>query len=140
RGLLALEVAKPVPQVNARLRVEARCRLIEHEQLRVADQAARDQYAALHAARKLQHFAFAALGKTHEIEQLNGALFGLPAVQSVEAGEDLQVFAHAEFLSEVVLLRHDADLLLDGAVVAAVANVMAEDAQAAAADGRCAVD
>ena len=52
RHAALLEPVQPIPQQVARLRVEAGGRLVEEQELRLVDQAARDRQAPLHAARQ----------------------------------------------------------------------------------------
>ena len=76
-----LEPVQPVPEEVARLRVEARRRLVEEQQVRLVDQRPRDRQAPLHAARQRLHLVLRALGELDELEQLVGAAARTPPAE-----------------------------------------------------------
>src|SRR5258705_359837 len=64
----AAKAADPVPQLAARLRVEARGGLVEEQELRPGDECARHREALLLAARELAHPRGALLLEPHQAE------------------------------------------------------------------------
>ena len=75
---VALEIEQALPDHDARLRVEPGGRLVQDHQLRIADQGAREDQAALHAAGELIDAALDPLAELHEIEQRRDAQRDLP--------------------------------------------------------------
>src|SRR6185436_6762823 len=101
--------AEAVPQVVPRLRVEAGRGLVEDDQLRVADEAARDERPPLHTAQEVEDRRVRLLDEVREAEEVVDALRRLGPAEAVEAAEDLEVLADGEVLVEVVALRDHAD-------------------------------
>ena len=104
---LLLEAVEPVPQGVAGLRVEARRRLVEQQQLRLVDEAARDGEPALQAPGERLDPAAGPLAQLHEVEQLVGALADELAGQVEVAPVDEEVVADRQLQVEAVLLGHD---------------------------------
>ena len=99
---------------------------------------ARDRQSPLHAARKRLHFARAALGQLHELEQLLRPLAHLLARQAEVAPVDEEVLVDGELHVERVFLRDDPEARAD--LRAFVHGIHAENAQRAAARRRDAAD
>ena len=74
RHPVPLEPEQPVPQHMPGLRVEARGRLVEEQDLRLVDQRAGDRQPALHAAGQRLDEAVGTVGEVRELEQLVGPL------------------------------------------------------------------
>ena len=107
---LRQELAQAVPDQVPRLRVEARGRLVEDEELGIVDERARERQASLHAARERADADVALAREPGEVEQTRNALASSTSRGKAEvAAVDQQVLAHREVGIEVVHLRHDAD-------------------------------
>ncbi len=109
-----------VPQLTARLRVEARRRLVEEQHLGIADERARDGEALLLSAREL---ADPDVGLFLERHARDGFVRRDPL--AIEAAKQRQRFADRELVRELGLLQRDADPLADVVVLPAPAH--AED-------------
>ena len=73
RHAALLQSIEPIPEQVARLRVEARRRLVEQQERGLVDQRAGDGQASLHPARQRLDLVVRALGQLGELEQLVGA-------------------------------------------------------------------
>src|SRR5437764_3240081 len=93
----------------ARLGIEARCGLVENQQLRIVDQRARKREAPLHPARERAYLRVAARCESREVEQSRNARIERRAVDLEIAAVDAQIFGDGEIRIEIVDLRNDAD-------------------------------
>ena len=112
------------------LRVETGCWFVEHQNLRLVYQTARDSETALHAARELIDFHIALLGELCELEKLFDLLFQEGTRETEVATVDIEVLPGLELAIVVVLLRHHTEV---GANLwAMLVGVFAENGQVAA--------
>ena len=109
RHALLLEPVQAVPEQVPRLRVEARGRLVEQQQVRLVDEAPGDRQAPLHPARERLHLVARALRQLHEVEELVHALPDHRPRQVEVPTVDRQVLADGQLHVQRVLLGHDAD-------------------------------
>jgi hypothetical protein len=130
RHALLLEPEQPLPHQVARLRVEARGRLVEQHHLGLVDQGPGDRQPPFHAARQRLDPAVGPLGQLHEVEQLVGPLPGHLAGDAEEAGVRREVLPDRQLDVEVVELRADTELGADAGAV--VPRVHPQDLQLAA--------
>ena len=91
----------------ARLRIEARRRLVEQHDLGLVDERPRDRQAPLHPARQRLDLVVRALRELDELEQLVGPRAQLLARNAEVAAVDDDVLADGQLHVERVLLRHD---------------------------------
>ncbi len=129
-ALVAGEPCDLLPERRARLRVEARRRLVEKQDPRPVQQRERQVEAPLHAARVAGHAPVGGLGETDALEQLvappRGArAFGMPC----RPGLQPQVLAPGQHRVERDLLERRADRRAHGRALAQ--DVVAGDAGAA---------
>src|SRR5438128_9903817 len=116
-----------VPELAPRLRIDARGRLVEQQELRIGQRAGAEREALLPAAREFARDLLLAAG---EPQPLNGLAGGLRRVfDAVDARDELEVLAHRQVLIEAEALRHVADVQLD--LVGFGADVVAETGAAA---------
>ena len=108
------KAADDVPQLPARLRIEAGRRLVEKQKLRIADQCAGDGQPLLLSAGEI---ANPRLGFLFE-RNLRHRLFRLDSLP-VEAAEERERFADGELFGESCFLQRDADSLPDFIVLLA---------------------
>jgi len=102
-----------VPELPARLRIEAGGRLVEEEQLGIAHHRARQREPLLLSTAQLPHPCMALLAELHQVDHLVHA-----AAARVEAAEQPHGLLHRELLGELRLLELDAEPLAQGALVA----------------------
>ena len=112
-ALLPRELLHLVPHVGARLRVEARGRLVEEEHLRAVQKTERDVELALHAARVRAHEALLRIGEAEPLEQLLRARRHLTPRHAVQVALQLEVLDAGRLGVDAVLLADDADRLPD---------------------------
>src|SRR5690554_1649617 len=113
-----------LPHLAAGLRVEARRELVEHGDLRLADQGERDREALLLPTREVPVLRVELLGET-EAGREGDAVGGV----GVERGEQLEGLAHADLGVQLALLELYADPLTQGRAV--VGGVETQDADLA---------
>src|SRR5262249_13001170 len=111
---LLTERPDDVPELPTRLRVEPGCRLVEEQELRIANQRAGDREALWLAAGELADPCF---GFLFERDAGNGFVGFEPAV--VEAAKQRERLANRELLRQLGFLQRDADTLADVAVLSA---------------------
>src|SRR5206468_2916980 len=107
--------AKPldeIPKLPSRLRVEPRGRLIEEQELRIADERAGHGEPLLLSAGQRAHAAVALLGELHERDDL----VDHPTAR-VETSKQLQGFRDGQLLRELRILKLDAKTLAQRALV-----------------------
>ena len=104
---LALQLPQPLPDQVPGLRVQAGGRLVGDDDLRLVEQGAGDEQAALHAGGELVDLAVALFLEFDELQQLGDPLSGLRAGDVEEMGEDLQVLPHGEVVVQGDLLGDD---------------------------------
>src|SRR6185295_20235663 len=114
------EAADLLPQLAPALRIEPRRRLVEEQDLRVADERAGDRQALLLAARELADAGVALFGQ----RKLGEDGLGIAAA-GVERGEEAHRFADGQLLVELRLLKRDAEPLAQLAL--ALVPAAAED-------------
>src|SRR5262249_7030355 len=102
-------LSQPVPDQVPRLRIEARRRLVEDQQLGIVDERAREREAAFHPSRQRAQARIAPSRKASKFEQRRDADRERPPVYVEIATVYLQVLGDREVRIEVVLLRDDAD-------------------------------
>ncbi len=115
---LRTKTVDQVPQLPARLRVEARRRLVEHEQVRIANEGAGHGEALLLAAGQFTYPRGRFFVQRHPADDL--VRLQAAPVKAAKQGDDLddlQLFGQACFL------ERDADALADGGVVAPPVHV-----------------
>ena len=112
----ALKRRDPLPELEPALRVEARRRLVEEEDLRVARERAGDGQALALAAGELADARVALLLEREVGQQLLGI-----AAARVERAEELERLEDRELLGEPALLERDAEPLAQLPLVAAPA-------------------
>lgn len=114
-----------IPDVPARLGVQAEGRLVEKKDFRVLDQPARDLEAALHAARIFLNQDRSLIGQIDEVE--DGLDPPLPFVffYTIHHGVELEVFATRQFAVQGLFLEDHADAFAD--VVAAFGHIVPGD-------------
>ena len=110
---LAAQPLHRLPYRAARLRVEARRRLVEEEQLGRVDKPARDVRPPPLAAAQLAEGTVENVGKREHPVELGKALFPRPAADAVKGGTGEQVFTDGEPVVEHRPLKDDAHALLD---------------------------
>src|SRR5688572_31138335 len=138
-GLALLgELAQPVPDEQAGLRVEPRSRLVEDDDLGVVQQGAGDEQAPLHTAGELLDRRFGLVGELHEVEKLLSPPEYQLAGKVVVPAVDEQVLLYLELVVEVVLLGDDPDAAFDLPLVPV--NVETGDGELAASRYYGAVD
>ena len=134
----ALQLIQPIPHHVPRLRIEARRRLVEQNQIGLVHERARNRQAPLHAARQRLDLRGGAIGQLDELEQFVRALPG-DVPRNIEVPRiHQQVLANRNFHIEVVLLRDDAEPRLDATGIGARIHV--EHTQLAVARRRRACD
>ena len=138
RDAALLQPEQAIPDHVPGLRVEARRRLVEEQQLGIVDERARDRQTPLHPARERLHLVAGALGELDEVEQLVDLRLQLAAREPEVAAVDEHVLAHRQLRVERVVLRNDAEPGSDAGAVRVW--VETEDAQRPAADRRDAAD
>ncbi len=109
-----------LPRAPARRRVEAGRRLVEEQQLGVADQGKRDVQPPLLTARHPQYTRFGLLRQPHLLDRL----IDVPRPRVVP-GEQLERLAHRELGVHPALLQDDADALAP--LAGRMRGVLAED-------------
>jgi hypothetical protein len=90
---LRQELAQAVPDEMPRLRVEARRRLVEDQELGIVDERARERQAPLHAARQRADADFALARQSREFEEVRNARLEHVARQAEVAAVDQEVLA-----------------------------------------------
>src|SRR6478672_6354179 len=101
-----------VPQLPSRLRIEPRRRLVEEQQLRVADDGAGEREALLLSAAQLPDARLALLTELYDVDHL----VHTPAAL-VEAAEEHHGLLHRQLLGELRLLKLDAEALTERTLV-----------------------
>jgi hypothetical protein len=114
---LIRELAQPVPDEMAGLRVEPRSRLVEDDDLGIVEQRPGDEQTPLHPARELLDGRFGFLGELHEVEKLLRPPEHQLAGKVVVPAVDEQVLLYLELVVEVVLLGDDPDAAFDLSLV-----------------------
>ena len=127
----AWRLADIVPELLAKLDVDAGGRLVEDEDRRRMDHRLGDQQPALHAARQGAGISVGLVLEPDRAQQLDRPPVGFR--DAVEAGLDLERLARREEGIEQDLLRHDSDRPLGVARI--LVDVEAPDRGAAAALG-----
>src|SRR5215204_3452286 len=107
------QLAQPVPDEVAGLRVEPRSRLVEDDDLGVVEQGPGDEQAPLHPARELLDGRFGLLGELHELEKLLRPPEHQLAWKVEVPAVDEQVLLYLELVVEVVLLGDNPDAAFD---------------------------
>ncbi len=138
RHSVGIEGAKPLPQLEAQLDVDAGGRLVENQQLGLVNQRASQREPAFLTARDFRVLEMRVRGKPEALEQHVGALVDLLAAQTVVAGGVNENVAQREVPVEVELLRREPDQAPRLTPIALV--VVAEDADRAGARARQADD
>src|ERR671925_1034775 len=98
------QVANELPKLAARLRIEAGRRLVEKQQLRVADQRASERKSLLLSTREGSHASARLLIQLHEGDDIRR----FPPAP-IKAPEQTHRLAHRELLGELRLLQLDAE-------------------------------
>ena len=111
---LCAEALHDVPQLQAALRIEAGRRLVEKEDVGIADQRAGDGEPLLLAAGEFADARVALLIEREIAQQLLGVV---PV--AIERAEEPQRLEHGELLGELRFLQRDADALAQLALVLA---------------------
>ena len=106
-----VEVLDVRPELVAALGIEAERGLVEEENFRSVQEAARDFEPALHAAGELLHLVVAAIPELEELEQFFGALGAELVRHMVEDAVEFHVFPGGEFAVEAGVLEDDAEAL-----------------------------
>jgi len=107
-----LELLDELPDLPPRLRVESRRRLVEEEQLRIADDGARERQTLLLSAGQLPDARGPFLVKLDETDNLGHA-----AAARVEAAKESHRLFDGELLGELSLLQLNAEQLTQCALV-----------------------
>ena len=107
-----MEVLQDPPEVDARLRVDPRGRLVEEQHLGAMRERAGDHQPLREPARQLEDHRSCALGERELLEELVGAAPGLAPRDSEEAPVVVEVLTHGELAVERVRLGDDADAAL----------------------------
>ena len=102
------QLAQPVPDEMARLRIEAGRRLVEDQELGIVDERPREREAPLHPARQHADSHLLLAAQPGEFEQLRNARGERRAIDVEIAAVDAKVLGDGEIRIEVVDLRHDA--------------------------------
>ena len=102
-----VERAHMAPQLLAELDVDARGRLVEHQDRRVVHHRLGDHEPPAHAARERARIGVGLVGQADRLQQLHGAALG--ARHAIEPGLEGQHLARREEGVEIELLGHDAD-------------------------------
>ena len=105
---------QPLPHQVARLRVQARGGLVQHQQLRLVDEGARQAQAPFHAARQLARFGFGLVAERTKLQQLRNAFADHGIGDAEVAAKHQQVFFCREVRVQRVHLRDHAQAGLDG--------------------------
>ncbi len=92
--------------------VDARGRLVEHEQARLGEERVHDRELLLHAARERAGGAIAERRQAGALEERRRAGHELVLGEPVQAGREAQVLEHREIAMQAERLRHVADVLL----------------------------
>ena len=103
-----LRVLEKLPRSAARLRVHARGRLVQEDDLRAADERHREAQLALHAAGQRLGFGVHLLLEPREADHLRSLLLDLLVAEPFEQRNKLDVLDDAEVRVDGVLLRADA--------------------------------
>src|SRR5262249_36468959 len=114
------------PDLSARHDVDARRRLVEHDERRARQQRVRDGELLPHPAGEGACRPIAERGECRALEQLPRARGELRLRQAVESGREAQVLEHRELAVEAEALRHVADAGLQLGHVGG--EIVAEDA------------
>ena len=107
--LVARQALDLVPQLGARLGVQAGGRLVEEQDLGAVDEAHRQVEPALHAARVGLGLAVGGVGEAEALERLADAPAQVAAGDGVELALQDEVLAPGRLGIEPVLLGDDAD-------------------------------
>ena len=110
---LLAQVQDRLPQEEARLGVEARGGLVQHQQARLVHQRAGQHQALGHAAGVVVDLVVLAPGQAEPRHELQGALAPLAAAGPEVRGVEGQVLQRGERAVQVAALRHDGDARLD---------------------------
>ncbi len=136
----ALQPLQALPDLVARLGVEARRGLVENQEVGLVDQGPREHDPAHEPPRKLRDGRVPAVFQGDEFQQLQGPGGGL-RTGDVEIGrEDLQILQDGEFGIEVVVLLTDADAVLHLAQLPPAGDILSEHVQRASRKGGETVD
>ncbi len=111
RRALAHLVADDLPHAEAAAGVEPGRRLVEEEQLRPADQRAREVEAPSHAARVRLRDPVGGAFEVERSQQLGCTLLGVGRAELVEAAEHPEVLAAGQVLVDGRVLAREADQL-----------------------------
>jgi len=115
---LLVQLPDVVPDVAARLGVEAEGGLVEEQDLGPVGQAPGDLQAPLHAARVLVDQHAGLVGELDQGQDLVDAAPALGLAEAVHHGVELEVLAAGQAAVEGRLLEDDADALAHGVAVA----------------------
>jgi len=107
--LVARQALDLVPELGAGLRVEARGRLVEEQDLRAVDEPHGQVEAALHPARVRLGLAVGGSGEAEALEGVSDAPAQVAAGDRVELALEDEVLAPGRLGVDPVLLRDDAD-------------------------------
>src|SRR5271169_5212674 len=119
------QAANDFQDLLTRLRVNARGRLVEQNELRLMYQRNREIQAALHAAGKYADLSVAVRIQAHQCQQLVGALAQVGLLHSINAPEKLQVLRRGKRRVKRYFLRRKTDHLADA--IRILARAMTEE-------------
>ena len=107
------EIVDVLPEIAPRLRVDARGRLVEEQELRLVQEARGERQPLLPAARQRARELVAARRQPQALER---SIHGVaPVRHGVHARDEVEVLGDRQVLVEAEALGHVADLALDGA-------------------------
>ncbi len=110
RDVGVAQLAQPVPDEEARRRIETRGRLVEEEHPWRVHKSARDHHALRLSAGEEVGLVLRAVEKAELVEQLVGTLLALARRNAVVRRVEDEVVADRDGAVEVALLRHDGEL------------------------------
>ena len=101
------ELAEELAQLHAGARVEAGCRLIEEQDLRIVDQGVRQAQPLLHPAREGLDVVVAAVGEVDQLQEVADRPPSLRRRQPVAAPEEVQVLPDLHVVVDPEHVRHE---------------------------------
>ena len=116
------------PELTPRQRIDARCWLVQYQQIGVVDQRAAQAQLLFHAARELGRRAVGKGRETGRLQQLGDPLVALVPALAEKPAEEVHILPHRERGIEIAPqpLRHIGDLRTNSGPVPSTAHIAAQ--------------